>query len=165
MTFDQFAKLGSMVGAIVVGAAAAFTYYDTANRELEKPFNDLQLNLCKEASDAAATLAAFTPRSEKTPPLPSDKLEDPWRAARLRFDQLYWGSLAIVENSAVETSMVKFRKMLRNHEDEIYEKKLNTGVQALMLGAALELAHACRELVSKTWQLRLPDLSGKTGAE
>ena len=158
---ERFTKFASMFGAIALGLWAAFTYYDTANRDLNKSFNDAQLTLCKEASDAAATLASVAPTAEKTPLGPADKIEDPWRIARVRFEQLYWGSLAIVENDAVETRMVEFRTLLTNHEEDIRANKLNVGLRPFIRNAALNIAHACRDLVSKTWRISLPALTGK----
>jgi hypothetical protein len=150
-----------MLGAIALGLWAAFTYYDTANRELEKSFNDAQLTLCKEASDAAATLASVVPTTATQPIEPTDKIEDPWRIARVRFEQLYWGSLAIVENEEVEARMVEFRTLLTQHEDQLREDRLNVGLRPFIRNAALNIAHACRSLVSKTWQINLPTLSEK----
>lgn len=61
MTFDRLTKLATTLGAILLGLWAAFTYYDTANRDLRKPFNDLQLTLlqgsfrrCRNACFGAA---------------------------------------------------------------------------------------------------------------
>ena len=36
MTFDRLTKLATTLGAILLGLWAAFTYYDTANRDLRK---------------------------------------------------------------------------------------------------------------------------------
>jgi len=160
MTFDQFAKVASMAGTILVGAGAAYTYYDTANRDLQKSFNDTQLNLCKEAADTAATLAAVAPQP---PTVAADgKFDDPWHLARARFEQLYWGSLSIVESTDVENTMVLFRRLLVDNEEQIRAGKLNTGTQAMAQQDALAISHACRALVSKTWQLSLPKLTGKS---
>ena len=161
VTFEQWTKVLSICGALIVGGAAAFTYYDTANRELEKPVNDMRLSLCKEATDAAATLAIFVPQPEKNPMLSTDKIEDPWRLARVRFEQLYWGSLAIVEDRDVEDKMVKFRADFVRHEDDIRDNKLNVGLRAFLLQSVLDLSRACRGLVSKSWRLQLPILEGK----
>jgi hypothetical protein len=161
--FEKLAKLASTLGAIALGLWAAFTYYDTANRDVQKSFNDAQLALCKEASDAAATLASVTPLPipDNAAIKPTDKIEDAWRIARVRFEQLYWGSLAIVENSDVESRMVEFRTLLTSHEEEMRADKLNVGLRPFIRNAALNIAHACRDLVSKTWQINLPTLSGK----
>ena len=161
ITFEQFTRYASTLGAILLGLWAAFTYYDTANRELRKPFNDAQLTLCKEASDAAATLASVEPITDTDRIGPTDKVEDAWRVARIRFEQLYWGSLAIVEDENVEDRMVKFRTLLSHHEDEMRTNKFNVGIRWVIQNAALDIAHACRGLVSKTWQISLPALAGK----
>jgi hypothetical protein len=158
MTLDQFAKISSMLSAIAVAVGAIVTYYDTANRELQKPFNDIQLSLCKDASESAATIASLQPPSS---PTQADKLQDPWHQARIRFEQLYWGSLAIVENRNVEQKMVAFRKGMLAQETPAPESKREGQPAGSLQVAALDLAHACRDLVSKTWQLSLPILVGK----
>jgi hypothetical protein len=160
MTLDQFAKILSMLSAVAVGVGAIVTYYDTANRELQKPFNDIQLSLCKDASETAATIASLQPLSSPAP-LSADGLKEPLHQARMRFEQLYWGSLAIVENTDVEQKMVDFRKGVLALETPAIESKREGQLPGSLHVKALDLAHACRDLVSKTWQLSLPILVGK----
>jgi hypothetical protein len=161
MTIDEFVKLASMVGGIFVGVAAVIAYYETASRELKKPFNDAQLSLCREASDTAATLASVAPRPSVNALGPTEKIEDAWQLARIRFEQLYWGSLAIVENGDVEAKMVRFRGMLIPRESEIRAGSLADAQRSSLQQAALNISHACRALVSESWQLKLPILPGK----
>jgi hypothetical protein len=155
MTVDEKVKIASVIGAVIVGAATAYTYFDTANREVEKPFNDAQLRLCIDASDVAAHVASVPP-SER---------DDRWMPARMRFEELYWGSLAIVENANVEGMMVRFRNLLLPMETKVRANTLSDIERRQLQNAALNIAHACRALVSKTWRLRLPTLSGKPTTE
>src|SRR5215467_2485743 len=141
MTIDEFTKLASMVGGIIAAFAAVAAYYDTATREQKKPFRETQLNLCREASDAAATLASFAPRAASNL-TPTDKLEDPWQLARGHFEQLYWGSLAIVENNDVEARMVGFRNDLVGVEDKLQAGSLPTADRRRLQRAALGVSHA-----------------------
>ena len=106
-----------------------------ANTELEaqKPFYQRQLDLCNEASSVAATLATPDIRNKAD----VDK-------ARGDFWRLYWGPLSTVEDDQVETAMVEFGRCLDKHCNEPIENK------------SLELAHACRDLISKSWNLNLP---------
>jgi hypothetical protein len=161
MTIDHFAKLGSMIGGIIVAIAAVIAYYETATREQKKPFREAQLNLCREASDTAATLASIIPRPALSPAAPTDKIEDPWGVARVRFEQLYWGSLAIVEDLDVEEKMVIFLKLLLANEKEIRAGALVANKSGELQQAALRISHACRALVSQSWRLELPLLPGK----
>jgi len=119
------------------------------------------LNLCREASDTVATLASIAPRPSANVLSPTEKIEDAWQLARIRFEQLYWGSLAIVENKNVEAEMVAFRQVLIPLESEIRAGSLTDLPRASLQRAALNIAHACRDLISESWQLELPTLPGK----
>jgi hypothetical protein len=159
MTVDEFTKIASLIGAVILGGGAAFTYYDTANRELAKPFNDAQLSLCKEASDTAAALALTVPTSGQQ--IGARGPEESGGIARARFEQLFWGSLAIVENDAVASKMVQFRNLVLVREKETGANQPSVAdAQGGLQRAAIGIAHACRDLVSKTWQLKLPSLTG-----
>jgi hypothetical protein len=100
------------------GLGALIAHDDKGTREPKKPFHEAQLDLCRDASEAAATLASLTPRGEAS----SEQSEAPWEKARARFEQLYWGSLAVVEDEDLEGRMVDFRERL-----VAYEKELRAG--------------------------------------
>lgn len=110
----------------------------TAQFDAKRPFYTKQLDLCESASGQAAILAA-----------PNGHSRDDLTRARREFWRLYWGPLGIVEDSAVEGAMVKFGQCL--------EREGCSGLK----GASLELAHACRELISKSWVLNLPRVDSK----
>jgi hypothetical protein len=111
-----------------------------ANR---RPFLQKQLELCFEATDAAARVATETNSAE-------------WEKSRLTFWRLYWGTLSIVEDTAVEGAMVKLGEI-------IPKTSVKTPVLPMVSvqGAAYELAHAARDLMGKSWDVNLPPLGGQ----
>ncbi|QIF02168.1 hypothetical protein [Roseimicrobium sp. ORNL1] len=135
----------AILGAIGTFIWGAYTHFDGLRREQAKqagereqaiavqkiaasqPFLERQLKLFEEATQVAAYLSTVS--------------DSPDRAKKSeRFEQLYWGELALVEKGPVEAAMVQFRK-------------------ALMAGAPLEelrrhslaIAHACREELAESW--------------
>jgi hypothetical protein len=150
-----------MIGGIIIATAAVVSYYDTATRDQKKPFREAQLTLCRDASDMVATLASFSPRAASNPACPTDKIEDPWQVAWIRFEQLYWGSLAIVENGAVEGKMVVFRDLLMSSDRDIRAGTLAGNKRRDLQRAALDISHECRALLSQSWRMELPILHAK----
>jgi len=110
---------------------------DAAQLEAKKPFYGQYLELCSEASTAAATIATTTD--------PKKKLQ-----ASEVFWRLYWGPLGIVEDQGVEGAMVGFGNCLKG--------KCEGGTLRML---SLDLAHKCRAGVSDSWNLKLPDLPQK----
>jgi hypothetical protein len=131
--------------AVVAFCWGVYTYQDTARRQLAReeaesrrlaetrrieatrPYLDKQLKLYTDATVAASTIVASGNPEEVA-------------SARQRFWQLYWGELALVEQGAVEQSMVEFGKAL--------DADL---APAEMTGYALDLAHACRDELAISW--------------
>jgi hypothetical protein len=107
-------------------------------------FLQKQLDLCIQASDIAARLA-----SEPDP--------DEWEKARIIFWRLYWGPLSMVENPAVETAMVKLGQVV---PPEKVDSNKMLEAKALLKGPSYRLAHAARDLVLDSWQVKLPALQG-----
>lgn len=58
--------------------------------------------------------------------------------ARKRFDELYWGELALVETPEVESQMVKFGRALEASPESLQDE-------------ALSLAHVLRSSLAKSW--------------
>jgi len=124
----------------LIGIGQFVSQQRQANR---KPFLEKQLDLCFQAVDAAGKLATETDPAE-------------WEESRLHFWRLYWGPLSIVEDEAVERAMVEFGKRIPA-----------TAVGSLALpikdleGPSYDLAHACRDLVLKSWRIDLPNVKGR----
>ena len=131
--------LGKYIGERIERSSAA--QRDLAfniKREFQKPFYERQMDLCLEASSAAASLA--TTRDEGRA---SEARDNFWR--------LYWGPLAAVERSetgqpGVETAMVHYGKLL--------ELKCPHGAcpSTDLQHAAISIAHECRRLFAEAWQ-------------
>ena len=107
-----------------------------AKMEAKKPFFAKQLELCEQASSAAAILVS-----------PKNRDTAERKKANGEFWRLYWGPLAIVEDRAVETAMVRFGHCL---EGECADQSIEN--------LSLDLAHRCRDLISESWKLDLPTL-------
>lgn len=124
----------------VLGILFGYTQFlATAELEARKPFLQRQLDHCFEASRLAATLASTT---------------DPeaFEEARERFKQLYWGGMVIIENRAVEQTMIDVFQGLNVGSDP------ELPVKSLQL-ESLCLAHSCRALLASSWDIDLEELS------
>ena len=109
-----------------------------AELEAKKPFFSKLLELCSDATAAAAILANSKDPAEKK------------RAAQT-FWKLYWGPLGIVEKQKVDEAMYKFGRCLNSLCDGEPIENLS-----------LKLAHACRDEISESWDLKLPDILDKS---
>lgn len=137
----------AFMGAAITFAWGAFQYFHGIDLERAKqrqeqesatavqkiaafqPFLVRQLKLFEEATQTAAFIATV-PDSPERPKM----LE--------RFEQLYWGELALVEHGRVEVAMVNFREGLKS----------GASAEDLQL-LSLDIAHACREELAKSWNV------------
>ena len=132
----------SMAVIVIGGAIALWRYFDTTANEFKRPFWEKQIDLYVQASDAAATLAVAQPGAE-------------WERAKLRFLVLYNGSLAIVEDKAIDSAMVRFKGKL-----EAFEQDPTPDTREEMRKASLSLAHSFKESLAKDWKRKLRDMKG-----
>jgi len=65
---------------------------------------------------------------------------------KLRYYELYWSELSMVEHSNVEAAMVGFKI-----EFELYDQKNDAESQAKAQIAAYKLAHAIRVAIETAW--------------
>ncbi len=107
-----------------------------AEFEARKPFYSKQLDLCAEASSAAATLATSEDPKKK-------------QVAQNEFWRLYWGPLGITEGGEVSGAMVSFGDCLNGR----------CGKPLKFL--SLEIAHRCRQEISTNWDLKLPTVPNR----
>ena len=115
---------------------ATYTFQvEVARMGARAPFNAKRLDLCSDASAAAATIG-----TTKDPKLKQKAIEDFWR--------LYWGPLGIVEGGDVAGAMVEFGKCLNRSCDDLR-------------GLALAVAHSCRKEVSAGFELGLPTVPNR----
>jgi hypothetical protein len=81
--------------AVVIGVLwAAYTYWDTRNRELQKPYAEKKLEFYTDAARVLAHLASS----------PSVKKEE----TESQFWELFWGELPFVESEKIKDSMEMF---------------------------------------------------------
>ena len=119
-------------------------YFEKAENEYRRPLWEKQLNYYLEATRAAATIAHL--RSDG-----SDLGKTEFFKAEIRFWELYYGELVVVEDPSVSQAMVNFGKCLRDYElDRCDEKQLQR--------LSLDLAKVCRNSVSASWKQPLGDV-------
>jgi hypothetical protein len=153
-TFENRLKAVSIFGAIYLAVLAGWKFLDQRQREVESAFAEKQLALCIDAGEVAATIATSYYNDAALSP-------DAFQKARLRFIQLYFGSLAIVEDDEVANAMIKFRneaiappaKASTGSADATSADALNH--REALYNAALDLADACRAMLKVHWQIEL----------
>lgn len=107
------------------------------NREFKKALWEKQLTYYLEAAQAASTLASFNENDEKD-------IQPERTKARIRFWQLYYGELAVIEDSNVSNAMVRYGRCLRDYD----LRKCN---QSDLKQYARVLAQECRNAVARSW--------------
>lgn len=133
-SIETSVKVLSILGAVATFGWGVFQFTATQQQQSEtrrieatKPFLERQLALYTEVTQLASTIATTSDTKKK------DKALD-------RFWSLYWGELALVEDAFVEGAMVKLGDALRNKASDDELKQL-----------ALDLAHACRNSLARSW--------------
>lgn len=153
MTEDAARFYTSLFSALTIasliagGAYSILQYFDTRSREnqtyalqvataqleAQKPFSAKLVDLCSEASTAAATLATTDDAKKQ-------------REAADNFWRLWDGPLAIVEGQSVASAMIDFGNCL---------KAKCGNLPAL----SIELSHSCRQEISDHFDLHLSELT------
>lgn len=155
-TLVKWLSVALAIGGFVV---AMYTYVEQqkATRDQAEQFEvnrgeeykrrlwERQLELYFEACKAASTLATLT-----------DPKQAEYSAARVRFDQLYYGELCVVESSQVSSCMSTFRNALVAAGDEPTDT-----ARGKLRGACMELARACRASTEGAWKVDLGPLRSK----
>jgi len=103
--------------------------------ERQKPFVELQMKYYFEAAETAAKI----PRTSD----PKDRHD-----LVIRFWQLYWGPLAVVEDEPVAAAMVEYGKELTK----------NSPSDPTLENLSLRVAHACRDSLKRLWVPELGDI-------
>lgn len=119
--------LGSAValGGLLLGGAQF-----TRNQSVEaaKPFLEKKLKWCEEVVETTAFIATSETGGKTA------------AAKTLRFRQLYWGVMGMVENQQITDAMMAFGDKLDAHESS-----------SSLQGASIRLAHACRQEMADSW--------------
>ena len=107
-------------------AGAQFTRNQSV--EAAKPYLERKLKWCEEAVETAAFIATSEVGAVAA------------AAKTLRFWQLYWGVMGLVENQQVTDAMIAFGGKLSAKESS-----------SSLQGASLQLARACRQEMADSW--------------
>jgi hypothetical protein len=134
--------LATLVTASLTALVGIWQFSTQRQQSNRQPFLQKQLELCFEASEAAARLATETNIEE-------------WEKARLTFWRLYWGTLCIVENRDVESAMVKLGELVP--DQPVSQPSLP---MTALREPSFELARAARKLILRSWNVRLRALKG-----
>jgi len=118
------------VGAVVtVGGLllALVQFLISQSVDAQKPYLEKKLEWCEEAANTAAWISVRDPEQV------ADK--------KLRFWELYWGVMGLVENQEVTDAMIAFGRGLQG--------KIPPGSSLKQL--SLAIAHACRQELARDW--------------
>lgn len=153
MDWQKYAStINTLVATVAIVASGWWAYFEYEERaklvleaqqlEAAKPFLQRQLDLCVQASNAAATLASA---------------QDPGRVAVAmdRFWELYFGSLHIVEDFGDDSVAARMRQFGDLVEELPSGSKVLAAMHADERGlksASLSLGQACRRLIDQGWQ-------------
>jgi hypothetical protein len=123
--------------------AGIWQYADKQAQANREPFLLKQLDLVFEASQTVSVLSNSTDSAA-------------WEKARVRFWELYWGPLGLVEDGAVERCM-------RQAGLIVPQPGTNPGTLPLtkLRSVSLELSHAARDLVLESWNTSLAPLASR----
>jgi len=124
---------------------------DNLTRRLvaQKPFIDEQLARYIETAKVVGRLAATNNFKEKQ-----------WNEDILRFEQLYWTELSMVEDEQVKHGMQTFGKKLRYIDEKVYP--LSKEEQSELQNLSYSLALALKKSIEQSWKV---DLTGEGTAE
>jgi hypothetical protein len=129
-----------LIAAIPI-SAGIFQYYTTRQTEFRKQFWEEQINLYKQAADAASEIAMAPSLEAST-------------SARKTFWRLYWAKLSILEDKEVEQAMISFGARLGECESGkgapcfgVQDGSAKTDLRL----RSYHLAHCLRFSLLETW--------------
>jgi hypothetical protein len=150
---QEVLKWFGLISAILGGIWTIGTYFAARTKEQNAYVFQQQTAFYLDAVQSAATLAvALDPASKDKEAIDPQTL----KAARQKFEQLYWGDMVVVEDRRVEIAMVRLRDcLLKNGNDcsraatdqdgkPISQEVLSKLKEPIMLNLALELAACAR---------------------
>jgi hypothetical protein len=126
--------------AVVIGVLwAAYTFWDTRNRELRKPYEEKKLAFYTDAARVLAHLAAAPDSSSKA-------------ETETQFWELFWGELPFVESNDIKQLMERF---CNNH----FQNRPEQAQCSKSTGGIIQTA---KEMSEKACRLG-PAISGRDG--
>ena len=135
LSWEKVKFFVTAIGGTVLFFIGLWQFSITSRNEFAKPVLEKQLDLCIEASGAAATLAEDVRRGR-----------DPEQNnVAITYLALYFGKLGVVEDRCLYRTMVNFK-------EKVFDKKQINETPSRL---ALSIGFACRRLISKSWKAGL----------
>ena len=128
-------KALTLFGALITAIWAYHTYTDTKEKEFYSQFWNTKLSLFLETSTAASTMATTNSIDE-------------FNAARIKYWELFFGRLSLVEGRSVKKAMEAFSGKIPTGEvkqDQLPFKELQQDAYRLTIALKKELGVAWRE--------------------
>lgn len=139
----EWTKLSiASIGGTIAVAVGLYQYIATSTQTARQPFLVKQTELCLQASEAAARLA-------------STRSPDEWKKYRADFWMLYWGPLAVVENSTPASGYSLVANRMIAFGDQL--KSINGDPPTILPTDILErnaisVSKACQDLITSWWE-------------
>lgn len=130
-TIKSFGALVALAGFIF----GVFKFLQVQAIEAEKPYLERKLAWCEEAVETTSRIAISS--------TPSD-------VDIVRFWEMYWGVMGMIENESVTPAMIAFGEALKAGEPAMDAAKNDPHASGLTK-RSLDLAHACRRELSLEW--------------
>jgi len=131
-TLERVLKVVGSVVTVVGLFLGSAQFLRNQTVEAAKPYLQKKLEWCEDAVETASFIATADPAARGT--------------KTLRFWQLYWGLMVLVENQKVNDAMQGFKDAL------LLEEAPGPPESSSMLkSAALHLAQACRQEMADSW--------------
>ena len=143
--FEVTLKLFSPILAIAVFVWGIYTYLDTSEKKLVAQIAEAERNATTRRIKATMPylekqLDLYTEATQVTAIIATSKDQEEIRVATKRFNELFWGELALVERDEVAKKMIAFRHALDGGKE-----------QKVLANLALKLAHSCRDELAESW--------------
>jgi hypothetical protein len=134
---DAISKIVAAAGVVGGGLWALIVYFEgrrsdgrTAALAAKQPFLAKRLELYLEATSCVATIVVSLDDGEVA-------------RAKLKFWNLYWGPMSMIEDSRVEAAMKEFKTAMSNsHSPD------------LLQAASANLALSCPESMKENWEVK-----------
>jgi len=138
----------SKLAIVVVGIWGVWQYSDIKTKEYQKPLWETQIRIYIEVADLVSRLTNEITIAK-------------WEADKIRFYELYWGSMILIEDNAVETAMVNFGNHLYDF-DKIKNPEQKEEVRKKLRKYAHELSYALRDSINRGIESHKPSMRLRT---
>lgn len=136
---DRLSAILALIGIVASAAWIVYVFLAKSTRDPAQKYYDLKLSLSTEAANSVARIA--TSNNAETV-----------RAAAIRFEELYWGELVLIEDNDLEFAMVQFRKLIASSNELEIEKLASWQIdRAELRVAALKVSRAAFNLLQPNW--------------